>query len=173
MKILNWLCSKLYLGIKKMNRGIEVWVGRALEKLDSFLLEVYQKFNPESYITVSDAYALIGDISGFAEKLQTSLMQILLLETQTVLKDFVFQGVDSQAVEKKSSLMYNDLCLQLPETNFKRCLLRILEGLFDLMCSYYAIMTWKASEMEIESQCSQTPVTRKKILLQKKEMNFR
>lgn len=91
MKILNWLCSKLYSGIKKMNRGIEVWVGRALEKLDSFLLEVYQKFNPESYITVSDAYALIGDISGFAEKLQTSLMQILLLETQTVLKDLFFR----------------------------------------------------------------------------------
>lgn len=147
--------------IQEMNRGIEVWVGRALEKLDSVLLGVCQKFNPESYITVIDAYALIGDISGLAEKLQNSFMQILLSETQTVLKDFVFQGVDSQAVEKKSRLTYNDLCLQLPETNFKHCLLRTLEVLFDLMCSYYAMMTWKSSEMEIESQCSQTPVTRK------------
>lgn len=147
--------------IKEMNRGIEVWVGRALEKLDSVLLGVCQKFNPESYITVIDAYALIGDISGFAEKLQNSFMQIVLSETQTVLKDFVFQGVDSQAVEKKSRLTYNDLCLQLPETNFKHCLVRTLEVLFDLMGSYYAMMTWKSPEMEIEGQCSQTPVTLK------------
>lgn len=142
--------------IQEMNRGIEVWVGRALEKLDSVLLGVCQKFNPESYITVIDAYTLIGDISGFAEKLQNCFMQIVLSETQNVLKDFVFQGLDSQAVEKKSRLTYNDLCLQLPETNFKHCLLRTLEVLFDLMCSYHSMMTWKSPEKEIEGQCPQT-----------------
>ena len=98
---------------------------------------------------------------GKREKLQNSFMQIVLSETQNVLKDFVVQGLHSQAVEKKSRLTYNNLCLQLPETNFKHCLLRTLEVLFDVMCSYHALMTWKSPENEIEGQCPQTLVTAK------------
>lgn len=38
---------------------------------------------------VVDAYALIGDISGLAEKIQSFFMQEVLSETHTVLKDTV------------------------------------------------------------------------------------
>ncbi|KAH9326179.1 hypothetical protein KI387_006357, partial [Taxus chinensis] len=122
------------------------WLARTLEKLDALLLGVCQKFNPESYIMVVDAYALIDDISGFADKLQNVFTQIVLMETQTVLKDFVFQGLDSRDIEKKSRLTYNDLCFQLPETKFRHCLLKTLEVLFEVMCSYHSMMTWKFLE---------------------------
>lgn len=36
-----------------------------------------------------DAYALIGDISGLAEKIQSFFMQEVLSETHSVLKDTV------------------------------------------------------------------------------------
>lgn len=39
-------------------------------------------------------------------------------------------------------LPYRDLCLQLPEAKFRQFLCKTLEVLFDLMCSYYTMMTW-------------------------------
>lgn len=38
---------------------------------------------------VLDAYALIGDISGLAEKIQSFFMQEVLSESHSVLKDIV------------------------------------------------------------------------------------
>ncbi|XP_020682353.2 uncharacterized protein LOC110099513 [Dendrobium catenatum] len=40
---------------------------------------------------VIDAYALVGDITGFAEKIQSFFMQELLSETYTLLKDIVIE----------------------------------------------------------------------------------
>ncbi|XP_057836167.2 uncharacterized protein LOC131046440 isoform X1 [Cryptomeria japonica] len=147
--------------VQEMNRGIEAWLTRTLEKLDTLLLGVCQKFNPENYIMVADAYALIDDIPGFAEKLQNVFTQIVLMETQMVLKDFVFQGLDSRTIEKKSRLTYNDLCFQLPETKFRLCLLKTLEVLFDVMCSYYSMMTWLFPEKERGGESLQTTVANK------------
>eukprot|EP01018_Ginkgo_biloba_P020518 Gb_32393 [translate_table: standard] len=140
---------------------MQAWLGSTLEKVDSVLSGVCRDFSAESYITVVDAYALIGDISGFAEKLQNVFMQIVLSETQTVLKDFVSQGLDSQAMQRKSRLTYNDLCLHLPESKFRHCLLKTLEVLFDLMCSYHAMMTWQFPERETKDQFMQPSATLK------------
>lgn len=38
-----------------------------------------------------DAYALIGDIGGLAEKIQSFFMQELLAETHSALKDLIFK----------------------------------------------------------------------------------
>eukprot|EP01018_Ginkgo_biloba_P007688 Gb_20652 [translate_table: standard] len=51
---------------------------------------------------VVDAYTLIGAISGFAEKLQNIFIPTVLSKTQTVLKELVPQGLDSQARQKRS-----------------------------------------------------------------------
>lgn len=40
---------------------------------------------------VIDAYALIGDVSGLAEKIQSFFMQEVLSETHSVLKDIVLE----------------------------------------------------------------------------------
>ena len=39
-----------------------------------------------------------------------------------------------------SRLTYSDLCLRIPESMFRQCLLTTLAVLFGLMCSYYEIM---------------------------------
>ncbi|TQE04003.1 hypothetical protein C1H46_010374 [Malus baccata] len=67
----------------------KVWLGKTLQKLDSLLIGVCQEFNEEGYITVVDAYALIGDISGLAEKIQSFFMQEVLSETHSILKNIV------------------------------------------------------------------------------------
>ena len=41
---------------------------------------------------------------------------------------------------------YSDLCVQVPEPKLRPCLLRTLECLFSLMCSYYAIMSFSSGD---------------------------
>ncbi|RXH83550.1 hypothetical protein DVH24_005803 [Malus domestica] len=117
----------------------KVWLGKTLQKLDSLLLGVCQEFNEEGYITVVDAYALIGDISGLAEKIQSFFMQEVLSETHSILKNIV-QEEDQGFHMQNSRLTYSDLCLQIPEPKFRQCLLNTLAILFKLMCSYHEIM---------------------------------
>ncbi|TQE13306.1 hypothetical protein C1H46_001113 [Malus baccata] len=123
--------------VQEMSRG--VWLGKTLQKLDSLLLGVCQEFNEEGYITVVDAYALIGDISGLAEKIQSFFMQEVLSETHSILKNIV-QEEDQGFHMQNSRLTYSDLCLQIPEPKFRQCLLNTLAILFKLMCSYHEIM---------------------------------
>ncbi|KAA8544155.1 hypothetical protein F0562_022209 [Nyssa sinensis] len=130
--------------IQEMSRGVEVWLGRTLQKLDSLLLGVCQDFKGEGYITVVDAYALIGDVSGLAEKIQSFFMQEVLSETHCVLKNIVKEDLETPNMQTSSSrLTYSDLCLRIPESNFRQCLLTTLAVLFKLMCSYYAIMSFQ------------------------------
>ncbi|XP_077225911.1 coiled-coil protein isoform X2 [Tasmannia lanceolata] len=127
--------------VQEMSRSVEVWLAKTLQKLDSLLLGVCQEFKEESYVTVVDAYALIGDIAGLAEKIQSFFMQEVLSETHGVLKDILHEDTGSHKIQR-SRLTYSDLCLQIPESKFRQCLLKTLGILFKLMCSYYAIMSF-------------------------------
>ncbi|XP_065865505.1 uncharacterized protein [Euphorbia lathyris] len=127
--------------LQEMTRGVEVWLARTLQKLDSLLLGVCQEFKKDNYITVVDAYALIGDVSGLAEKIQSFFLQEVLSETHSVLKNIV---QDDQEVQiHNSRLTYSDLCLQIPESKFRQCLLRTLAVLFRLMSSFHEIMIFQ------------------------------
>ncbi|GAB2285470.1 hypothetical protein Dimus_019919 [Dionaea muscipula] len=136
--------------VQEMSRGVEVWLGNTLQMLYSLLLQVCQEFIEEKYITVIDAYALIGDVSGLAEKIQSFFMQEVLSETHSVLKILVQEDLDVENLQISSRLTYSDLCVRIPESKFRQCLLRTLAVLFKLMCSYYAIMNF-----QLESKVSQ------------------
>ncbi|XP_024961284.1 syndetin-like isoform X2 [Cynara cardunculus var. scolymus] len=127
--------------IQEMSRGVEIWLGKALQKLDSLLLGVCQDFKETSFLTVVDAYALIGDVSGLAEKIQSFFMQEVISGTHAVLKSIVLE--DLEAAEMQSTrLTYSDLCTRIPESKYRQCLLETLAVLFKLMCSYYTIMSF-------------------------------
>ncbi|XP_022755917.1 syndetin-like isoform X2 [Durio zibethinus] len=143
--------------IHEMSRGVEVWLGRTLQKLDSLLLGVCQEFKEESYLTVVDAYALIGDVSGLAEKIQSFFMQEVISETHSVLKSIVHEDQDVHM--QNSRLTYSDLCLQIPESKFRQCLLRTLAVLFKLMCSYHEIMGF-----QLENKVLGCPTTNAKLM---------
>ncbi|XP_052311729.1 uncharacterized protein LOC7496467 isoform X4 [Populus trichocarpa] len=138
--------------IQEMSRGVEVWLGRTLQKLDALLLGVCEEFKEESYITVVDAYALIGDISGLAEKLQSFFMQEVLSESHSVLKIIVHEDLEIQM--QNNRLTYSDLCHQIPESKFRTCLLRTLAILFRLMCSYHEIMNFQLESKDLVFQTS-------------------
>ncbi|XP_022634241.1 syndetin isoform X2 [Vigna radiata var. radiata] len=127
--------------IQEMSRGVEVWLGRTLQKLDALLLGVCQEFKEDGYITVIDAYALIGDTAGLAEKIQSFFMQEVISETHSVLKGVMHE--DEEEILQNSRLTYSDLCLRIPDSKFRQCLLRTLAVLFDLMCSYHEIMDFE------------------------------
>ncbi|PIA43530.1 hypothetical protein AQUCO_01900133v1 [Aquilegia coerulea] len=139
--------------IQEMGRGVEVWLAKTLQKLDSLLLGVCQEFQEEKYITVVDAYALIGDITGLSEKIQSFFMQEVFSETNSVLMNIVQEGERIPNMQK-SRLTYSDLCLQIPEAKYRQCLLRVLGVLFKLMCSYYAIMSFQHDRKNSECQTS-------------------
>ncbi|KAK9094083.1 hypothetical protein Scep_025552 [Stephania cephalantha] len=141
--------------IQEMSRDVEGWLVRTLQKLDSLLLGVCREFKEENYITVVDAYALIGDVAGLAEKIQSFFMQEVLSETHTLLKNILQEGQGLPNPEN-SRLTYSDLCLQIPESKFRLCLLRTLGFLFKLMCSYYAIMSFHPEEKDSEHLASNT-----------------
>ncbi|KAH1066979.1 hypothetical protein J1N35_031966 [Gossypium stocksii] len=156
--------------IQEMSRGVEVWLGRTLQKLDSLLLGVCQEFKEESYLTVVDAYALIGDVSGLAEKIQSFFMQEVISETHSVLKSIILYEVilmlweydsseDQDVHMQNSRLTYSDLCLQIPESKFRQCLLRTLAVLFKIMCSYHEIMGF-----QLENKVLECPVTNAKLM---------
>ncbi|PKA48053.1 hypothetical protein AXF42_Ash015816 [Apostasia shenzhenica] len=138
--------------VKEMSTGVEVWLERTLQKLDSLLFGVCRMFREECYITAVDAYALVGDVAGLAEKIQSFFMQEVISETHSLLKDIVLEenGKDMQ----KSRLTYSDLCEQVPESKFRNCLLKTLDCLFRLMCSYYAIMSFKPQDQDLDCQTS-------------------
>ncbi|XP_071707741.1 uncharacterized protein [Rutidosis leptorrhynchoides] len=129
------------LVIQEMSRGVEIWLGRTLQKLDSLLLGVCQEFKEASFLTVVDAYALIGDVSGLAEKIQSFFMQEVISETHTVLKSIVLEDLEAAEIHS-TRLTYSDLCTRIPESEFRQCLLATLASLFKLMCSYHAIMNF-------------------------------
>ncbi|KNA17398.1 hypothetical protein SOVF_080160 isoform A [Spinacia oleracea] len=153
--------------IQVMSRSVEVWLENTLQKLDSLLLQVCQVFKEEKYVTVVDAYALIGDVSGLAEKIQSFFMQEVLSETHSVLKTAVQEDQDRESLQNSSRLTYSDLCLQIPESKFRQCLLRTLAVLFRLMCSYNAIMSFRPENefpisqmqehLDRQCDCSQKP----------------
>ncbi|KAB2080772.1 hypothetical protein ES319_A05G088500v1 [Gossypium barbadense] len=144
--------------IQEMSRGVEVWLGRTLQKLDSLLLGVCQEFKEEGYLTVVDAYALIGDISGLAEKIQSFFMQEVISETYSVLKSIILYE-DQDVQMQNSRLTYSDLCLQIPESKFRQCLLRTLAVLFKRMCSYHEIMGF-----QLENKVLECPATNAKLM---------
>ncbi|KAL5994593.1 hypothetical protein ACLOJK_024646 [Asimina triloba] len=84
--------------VQEMNHGVEVWLAKTLQKLDSLLLGVCQDFKEENYLTVLDAYAIIGDIAGLAEKIQSFFMQEILSESHSVLKDILQEDHSSDTV---------------------------------------------------------------------------
>ncbi|KAI3722083.1 hypothetical protein L2E82_33109 [Cichorium intybus] len=127
--------------IQEMSRGVEIWLGRTLQKLDSVLLGVCQDFKETSFLTVVDAYALIGDVSGLAEKIQSFFMQEVISETHAVLKSIVLEDLEASEVQN-TRLTYSDLCTRIPESDFRKCLLATLAVLFKLMCSYHAVMSF-------------------------------
>ncbi|KAK4358646.1 hypothetical protein RND71_020875 [Anisodus tanguticus] len=132
---------------QEMSRGVEVWLGKTLQKLDSLLLGVCQDFKEENYVTVVDAYALIGDVAGLAEKLQSFFMQEVLSETHSALKSTIQEDLDNNNVQS-SRLTYSDLCTQIPESKFRQCLLATLAVLFRLMCSYHAIQSFQPEDKD-------------------------
>ncbi|XP_028808130.1 syndetin isoform X2 [Neltuma alba] len=138
--------------IQEMTRGVEVWLGKTLQKLDALLLGVCQEFKEDSYITVIDAYALIGDVTGLAEKIQSFYMQEVISETHSVLKAVVYQ--DEEAPWQNSRLTYSDLCLQISESKFRPCLLRTLAVLFELLRSYHEIMEFQLDRQDAAGQTS-------------------
>nr|GEV57411.1 syndetin-like isoform X1 [Tanacetum cinerariifolium] len=129
------------LVIQEMSRSVEIWLGKALQKLDSILLGVCKDFKEASFLTVVDAYALIGDVSGLAEKIQSFFMQEVISETHNVLKTIVLKDLEAAEVEN-TRLTYSDLCSRVPESKFGECLLATLAVIFNLMCSYHAIMNF-------------------------------
>lgn len=135
--------------VKEMSRGVEAWLERTLQKLDALLLGVCHTFSKESYITAVDAYALVGDINGLAEKIQSFFMQEVLSETHSLLKDNVLEDIGNEL--QKNRLTYSDLCEKIPESKFRHCLLKTLESLFSLMCSYYRIMSYKPKRQDFDN----------------------
>ncbi|CAI8616302.1 unnamed protein product [Vicia faba] len=144
--------------MQEMSRGVEVWLGRTLQKLDALLLDVCQEFKEDDYMTVIDAYALIGDTTGLAEKIQSFFMQEVISETHSVLKAIVHEDEEGLAQNSScyliSRLTYSDLCLQIPDSKFRQCLLRTLAVLFDLMCSYHEIMDFQLEREDLPAQTS-------------------
>ncbi|WJX44069.1 hypothetical protein P8452_31094 [Trifolium repens] len=138
--------------MQEMSRGVEVWLGRTLQKLDALLLDVCQEFKEDDYMTVVDAYALIGDTTGLAEKIQSFFMQEVISETHSVLKAIVHE--DEEGLAQNSRLTYSDLCLQIPDSKFRQCLLRTLAVLFDLICSYHEIMDFQLESKDSAAQTS-------------------
>ncbi|KAG6433033.1 hypothetical protein SASPL_104638 [Salvia splendens] len=116
--------------VQEMSLDVEVWLGKTLQNLDSLLLEVCQDFKEDGYLTVIDAYALIGDVPGLAEKIQSFFMQ---------------EDVENPNPQI-TRLTYSDLCTQIPESKFRQCLQATLAVLFKLMCSYYKITNFKLED---------------------------
>ncbi|XP_065003491.1 uncharacterized protein LOC103971873 isoform X5 [Musa acuminata AAA Group] len=150
--------------IQEMGRGIEAWLARTIQKLDSHLLGVCKTFEEESYIVAIDAYALMGDVTGLAEKIQSFFMQEVLSQTHSVLKAMVYEEIGN--LTQTSRLTYSDLCIQIPESRFRQCLLRTLDVLFRLMCSYYSIMSFQPEEKvrkvdgyDVPHKITEDPVT--------------
>ncbi|KAK8969645.1 hypothetical protein KSP40_PGU007524 [Platanthera guangdongensis] len=135
--------------VKEMSRGVEAWLERTLQKLDALLLGVCHTFNKESYVTAVDAYALVGDINGLAEKIQSFFMQEVLSETHSLLKDNVLEDIGNEL--QRNRLTYSDLCEKIPESKFRHCLLKTLESLFSLMCSYYRIMSYMPKRQDFDN----------------------
>nr|XP_029144284.1 syndetin isoform X2 [Arachis hypogaea] len=140
--------------IQEMSQGVEVWLGITLQKLDGLLLEICQEFKQDGYITVIDAYALMGDTTGLAEKIQSFFMQEVISETNSVLK-FIVQE-EEEFPSQNSRLTYSDLCLHIPESKFRQCLLRTLAILFEIMCSYHEIMDFQLERKDSVDQTSNT-----------------
>uniref|UniRef100_A0A0E0R224 Syndetin C-terminal domain-containing protein n=1 Tax=Oryza rufipogon TaxID=4529 RepID=A0A0E0R224_ORYRU len=101
-------------------------------------------------IEVIDAYALMGDIGGMAEKMQSFFLQEVLSQTHYVLKEMLEEEVGNNT--QRNRFTYSDLCAQVPEPKLRPCLLRTFQSLFSLMCSYYTIMSFCPGVKSIESE---------------------
>ncbi|XP_024374840.1 uncharacterized protein [Physcomitrium patens] len=145
------------VAVQEMNQSIEEWLQRTIAKVDALLMDVCRKFEAEKYKTVVNAYTLLDDVTSLADKVQSFFAQNVVTETHDVLKNLLFEGEDAQIALKKSRLPYRDLCMLLPEEKFKQVLCKILEVLFDLMCSYHTMMTWHQKPESAEIKPPEDP----------------
>jgi hypothetical protein len=127
--------------IREMHQSMEEWLEKISSEVDAFLLEICLKFDFEKYIIVIRAYNLLDELTSFADKVHHGFAQLLVSETYNTLWDVLYQEEDVQNVQKKIRLSYKELCCQVPEAKSQQCLCKTLEVLFDLMCSYYTMMT--------------------------------
>ncbi|KAJ3681911.1 hypothetical protein LUZ60_014484 [Juncus effusus] len=148
-------CSEIS-ATQEMSRGVEAWLAKAIQKLDLHLFGLCQIFKEENYITAIDAYALMGDVTGMAEKMQSFFLQEVLSQTHSLLKETLQEELEGSF--QRSRLTYSDLCALVPESKFRICLLRSLESLFRLMCSYYSILTFRSEDKDSEPQTSHISV---------------
>ncbi|KAL2652577.1 hypothetical protein R1flu_020705 [Riccia fluitans] len=140
-------CSDLK-AVVEVNNSIEEWLHKTVDKVDKVLIGLCSKFEADKYATVLLAYLVLDDIPGLAEKAQTFYAQVVVSDTHSIIRNCVFEGQDPQVIQQKSRVPYNDLCSQLTEPQFKECLHKSLEILFDLMCSYHQMMTWMPETAE-------------------------
>ncbi|MED6180644.1 hypothetical protein PIB30_011950 [Stylosanthes scabra] len=141
--------------IQEMSQGVEeldcsifmeLVSSRKFHDEHLYLLSLYFSFNE-----VIDAYALMGDTTGLAEKIQSFFMQEVISETHSLLKFIVHE---EDFASQNSRLTYSDLCLHIPESKFRQCLLRTLAILFEIMCSYHEIMDFQLERKDSVEQTS-------------------
>ena len=97
-------------------------------------------------------------------------MRDVLSKTRVVLKDIVQE--DQEAHMQSSGLTYNDLCLRIPESKFRSCLLKTLSGFFRLVSSYYVIMSFQFENKALACQTSNVSQKRSDTTLSRDEQQI-
>eukprot|EP00850_Spirogloea_muscicola_P003028 SM000012S25290 [mRNA] locus=s12:103268:112388:- [translate_table: standard] len=138
-----------FKAVQDMNSSIEMWLEKTVEKVDMEMRQLCRSFDEDCYLRVIDAYAVLDDASVLLEKIQGYFHDIVVSETQDVLKGFL--------------LSYEELCMLLPEKSFRQCLHKTLEVLFDLLCSYQTMLAWDPPQVADLASTSQ-PVAEKSTL---------
>lgn len=101
-----------------------------------------------------DAYALIGDVSGLAEKIQSFFMQEVISETHSVLKSIVLEVwiYMTHAMNNKYYCNYIYIHIFLPEPNDPA-------GTdINLIANHYNLMTWEPEKGNISCYLDPEPM---------------
>eukprot|EP00232_Nephroselmis_pyriformis_P016782 CAMPEP_0182881282 /NCGR_PEP_ID=MMETSP0034_2-20130328/17085_1 /TAXON_ID=156128 /ORGANISM="Nephroselmis pyriformis, Strain CCMP717" /LENGTH=247 /DNA_ID=CAMNT_0025014307 /DNA_START=1 /DNA_END=740 /DNA_ORIENTATION=- len=153
--------------VADMKVSLDRLLAECVQRVDETLQGACSNFTPERYETVVRAHLMTGDHKGLSDKTQACFQQAVVTATQSVLRAFALRGDGERrddgvalvgpdhaghlAIAHKSKLSYKDLAAQLPVDQFRPCLHKTLEVLFDLMASHHRMTEWHAENAALQA----------------------
>lgn len=116
-----------------------------LQRLDGALQNVCASFEPQEYSKVLEGYMLQGlAAEALSQKVLGCFKEALHDHSMRVVRSLVLSKSRLADALGSSSLegSYGELCRSLPVDLLRPCLVKLMEVLFELLGSYYAMMTW-------------------------------
>ncbi|CAN7997826.1 unnamed protein product [Ixodes hexagonus] len=130
---------KHYQCISELSSKLQETLEMTEEQLDVALSRTCSNFDRSHYDKLQAAYGLLGKTQMAAHQLLMHFSSAIHNRAFAIVRGYVETHSAQEDVQKAQ---YRDLCRCVPSESFLSCLLDLCQAMWQMMCSYKAILAW-------------------------------